>query len=114
MYTTNAVESINSSFKKVTKKGAFPNENALLKLLYLRITELYKKWNGSKVQNWAMVRNQLATNDKIKARIEKYEHLIWRRFDRLFRFATLHSKGGQEHHLSDFLKNLHTFIDKAA
>lgn len=76
MYTTNAVESINSSFRKVTKKGAFPNENALLKLLYLRITELYKKWNGSKVQNWEMVRNQLATNDKIKARIEKYEHLI--------------------------------------
>ena len=76
MYTTNAVESINSSFRKVTKKGAFPNENALLKLLYLRITELYKKWNSSKVQNWAMVRNQLSTNDKIKARIEKYEHLI--------------------------------------
>ena len=61
---------------KVTKKGAFPNEDALLKLLYLRITELYKKWNGSKIQNWAMVRNQLVTNDKIKARIEKYEHLI--------------------------------------
>ena len=76
MYTTNAVESINSSFRKVTKKGAFPNENALLKLLYLRITELYKKWNGSKVQNRAMVRNQLVTDDKIKARIEKYEHLI--------------------------------------
>lgn len=76
MYTTNAVESINSGFRKVTKKGTFPNENALLKLLYLRITELYKKWNGSKVQNWGMVRNQLATNDKIKARIEKYEHLI--------------------------------------
>ena len=76
MYTTNAVESINSSFRKVTRKGAFPNENALLKLLYLRITELYKKWNGSKVQNWALVRNQLAINDKIKARIEKYDHLI--------------------------------------
>ena len=77
MYTSNAVESINSSFRKVTKKGAFPNENALLKLLYLRTTELYKKWNGSKVQNWAMVRNQLATNEKISARIEKYEHMIW-------------------------------------
>lgn len=76
MYTTNAVESINSSFRKVTKKGAFPNENALLKLLYLRITELYKKWNASTVQNWALVRNQLILNDKIKARIEKYEHLI--------------------------------------
>lgn len=76
MYTTNAVESINSSFRKVTKKGAFPNENLLLKLLYLRTTELYKKWNGSKVQNWAMVRNQLAANQKISARIKKYEHII--------------------------------------
>ena len=76
MYTTNAVESINSSFRKVTKKGAFPNENALLKLFYLRTTELYKKWNGSKVQNWAMVRNQLAANEKISARIKKYEHMI--------------------------------------
>lgn len=47
MYTTNAVESINSSFRKVTQKGAFPSENALLKLLYLRITELYK--NGTAV-----------------------------------------------------------------
>lgn len=76
MCTTNAVESINSSFRKVTKKGAFPNENALLKLLYLRTTELYKKWNGSKAQNWAVVRNQLAANEKISARIEKYEHMI--------------------------------------
>ena len=75
MYTTNAVESINSSFRKVTKKGAFPNENTLLKLLYLRTTELYKKWNGSKVQNWAIVRNQLAANKKISARIES-EHMI--------------------------------------
>ena len=76
MYTTNAVESVNSSFRKVTKKGAFPNENALLKLLYLRITELYKKWKNSKVQNWAMVRNQLIINENIRARIEKNEHLI--------------------------------------
>ena len=37
MYTTNAVEDINYSFRKVTKKGAFPNENALLKLLYIRV-----------------------------------------------------------------------------
>ena len=40
MYTTNAVESVHSSFRKVTKKGAFSNENALLKLLYLRTKEL--------------------------------------------------------------------------
>lgn len=66
MYTTNAVESIHSSFRKVTKQGAFHNENALLKLLYLRITELYAKWNGSSVLNWAMVRNQLAVNSKFQ------------------------------------------------
>ena len=40
MYTTNAIESINSSFRKVTKKGAFPSENALLKLLYFLRCEL--------------------------------------------------------------------------
>lgn len=73
MYTTNAVESVNSSFRKVTKKGAFPNENSLLKLLYLRITELYKKWNDRPISNWAMVRNHLAMNDKIQTRIKKYE-----------------------------------------
>ena len=76
IWTNNAGEIINSSFRKVTKKGAFPNENALLKLLYLRTTELYKKWNGSKVQNWSMVRNQLAANEKISVRIKKYEHMI--------------------------------------
>ena len=73
MYTTNAVESINSSLRKVTKKGSFPSEQALIKLLYLRITELYKKWNGRPVPNWAMVRNQLAMDDKLQARILKYE-----------------------------------------
>lgn len=76
MYTTNAVESVNLSFRKVTKQGAFPNENALLKLLYLRITEHYRKWDkNSGVQNWAMVRNQLSVNDKFKKRISKYDNL---------------------------------------
>ncbi|MEE3451708.1 MAG: IS256 family transposase, partial [Acutalibacteraceae bacterium] len=75
MYTTNAVESVNSSFRKVTKRGAFPNEDALMKLLYLRIAELYKKWNNRPVQNWALVRNQLAMDDAIQERIRKYENL---------------------------------------
>ena len=74
MYTTNAIESVNSSFRKVTKKGAFPSEDAVMKALYLRITELYKKWSGRPVSNWAMVRNQLAIDDKIQSRIMKYEN----------------------------------------
>ena len=74
MYTTNAIESVNSSFRKVTKKGSFPSEDAVLKALYLRITELYKKWNGRPVSNWALVRNQLSMDDKIQKRILKYEN----------------------------------------
>lgn len=75
MYTTNAIESVHSSFRKVTKQGAFPNENALLKLLYLRITELYSKWQNGGVKNWALVRNQLAVNINLQNRILKYENL---------------------------------------
>lgn len=70
LYTTNPIESVNSSFRKVTKKGVFPSENALLKLLYLRVSELYKKWNGRPMNNWAMVRNQLSMDEKIQVRIE--------------------------------------------
>ncbi len=39
LYTTNALESVNSSFRLVTRKDAFPNEQTLLKPLYLRVTE---------------------------------------------------------------------------
>ena len=74
MYTTNAIEALNSSFRKVTKKGAFPSEDAVLKALYLRLTELYKKWANRPVPNWAMVRSQLSMDDKIQARIMKYEN----------------------------------------
>ena len=72
MYTTNAVESVHSSFRKVTKKGAFSNENALLKLLYLRTKELHAKWSGGRIQNWAMVLKQLMINETFSSRIEKY------------------------------------------
>lgn len=75
MYTTNAIESINSSFRKVTKRGSFPNENALFKLLYLRVTELYKKWKERPVSNWSMVRNQIAMNPEMQSRIIKYENM---------------------------------------
>ncbi|WP_439647393.1 transposase [Aquibacillus saliphilus] len=72
MYTTNAVKSIHSSFRKVTKKGAFPNENALLKVLYSRVRELEVKWDGGHIRDWAMVMNQLLLNDQIKERVLKY------------------------------------------
>ena len=75
MYTTNSIEAVKSSFRKVTKKGSFPSEDAVMKALYLRITELYKKWKGRPIANWALVRNQLSMDDKMQARMLKYENL---------------------------------------
>ena len=72
MYTTNAVESIHSSFRKVTKKGAFPHENALLKVLYLRIKELETKWENGHISNWSLVRNQLLMYEGLEERVCKY------------------------------------------
>ena len=72
MYTTNAIESINASFRKVVKKGSFPNENAVYKVLYLRVTELQKKWEKGHIRNWSLVLNQLLVNDKFEARINKF------------------------------------------
>lgn len=72
MYTTNAIESVNSSFRKVIKKGALPNETAVLKVLYLRVLELSKKWSSGRVSNWAMVMNQLMMDDRFSTRIQKY------------------------------------------
>ena len=72
MYTTNAIEAINSSFRKVTKKGAFPNENALFKLLYLRCKELAAKWDLGHINNWSQVLNQLMVNELFSQRIDYY------------------------------------------
>ena len=72
MYTTNAIEAINSSYRKVTKRGSFPNDNAVYKLLYLRSKELQKKWDGGHISNWSLVLNQLLVNDKFTERINKY------------------------------------------
>ena len=57
--------SVNSSFRKVTKRRFFPNEDAVFKIFYPRIQELYKKWKGRHVANWAMVRNQLLMDDRM-------------------------------------------------
>ena len=65
MYTNNAIESVNSSLRKVTKKGFFENENSVFKIFFLRITgEFAKKWNNAKMQNWAKVLNQLSCLDE--------------------------------------------------
>lgn len=59
IYTTNMVEGFHRQIRKVTKtKGAFPNDMALLKLIYLATGNIAKKW-VQPLQNWAMTAGQL-------------------------------------------------------
>jgi len=60
IYTTNIIESVHRQFRKLTKtKGAFPNENSLLKLLYVGIQNAQKKWTMP-MRNWSLTVSQLA------------------------------------------------------
>ena len=60
IYTTNAIEAVHRQFRKLTKtKGAFPNENSLLKLLYAGIQNVSKKWTMP-LQNWNLTLSQLS------------------------------------------------------
>jgi len=60
IYTTNIIESVHRQFRKLTKtKGAFPNENSLLKLLYMGIQNAQKKWTMP-IRNWNLTLSQLA------------------------------------------------------
>ena len=59
IYTTNVIESLNSQFRKVTKtKLIFPNDDSLLKMLYLAVERVAKKWTRS-YSDWDLVINQL-------------------------------------------------------
>lgn len=59
IYTTNVVESVNSALRKVTNgKGAFPSEDSVYKVLFLRIKDLKEKWNKP-IRNWSIIQLQL-------------------------------------------------------
>ena len=58
IYTTNAIESVNMSLRKVTKnRGSFPNDDSMLKLLYLALKNIEKKWTMP-IRNWKLALNQ--------------------------------------------------------
>jgi putative transposase len=60
IYTTNAIEAVHRQFRKLTKtKGAFPNEDSFLKLLYAGIQNASKTWTMP-IQNWNLTLSQLA------------------------------------------------------
>ena len=60
IYTTNAIESMNNTLKKTIKnRASFPNDEAVLKLLYLSLKNIIKKWTMP-IRNWGTALNQFA------------------------------------------------------
>jgi len=60
IYTTNAIEGFNRQLRKVTKsKSVFPTDDSLLKMLYLAMTDITKKWTGRR-QDWSRIHAQLS------------------------------------------------------
>lgn len=60
IYTTNAIEGFNRQLRKVTKsKSVFPTDDSLLKMLYLAMMDITKKWTGRR-QDWSLIHAQMA------------------------------------------------------
>ncbi len=67
IYTTNAIESVNMSLRKLTKnRGSFPSDEALLKLFYLALRNISKKWTVP-IRDWkaALTRFTIQFGDRI-------------------------------------------------
>ena len=74
IYTTNIIESVHRQFRTLTKtKGAFPNDNSLLKLLYAGIQNAEKKWTMP-IRNWSLTISQL--NIHFKERLKDALDLV--------------------------------------
>ena len=60
IYTTNAIESLNMSLRKVTKnRGHFPSDEAMSKLIYLALKNIAKKWTMP-IRDWKSALNQFS------------------------------------------------------
>ena len=60
IYTTNTIEGFNRQLRKVTKsKSVFPTDDSLLKMLYLAMMDITKKWTGRR-QDWSLIYAQMA------------------------------------------------------
>lgn len=67
IYTTNAIESVNMSLRKITKnRGSFPSDEALLKLFYLALRNISKKWTMP-IRDWkaALTRFTIQFDDRM-------------------------------------------------
>ena len=59
IYTTNAIESLNSTYRRLnSQRSVFPSDSALLKALYLSTFEATKKWTST-LRNWGRIYGEL-------------------------------------------------------
>ena len=68
IYTTNAIESLNYSLRKVTKnRSAFPDDDSIYKIMYLAIGKASQKWTQP-IRNWGLALNQFSIvfGDRVK------------------------------------------------
>lgn len=71
IYTTNAIESLNHSLRKITKnRGSFPNDDAAMRLLYLGLKNISKKWTMP-IREWKQALNQFAVLFKDRFPVEE-------------------------------------------
>lgn len=60
IYTTNAIESVNMSLRKITKnRGSFPSDESLIKLFYLALRNISQKWNMP-IRDWKAALNRFS------------------------------------------------------
>ena len=72
IYTTNAIESLNSVIRSATKRRKlFPNDESAMKVIYLAISQAAKKWTMP-IQNWRLALNRFMI--EFSDRIQKYDH----------------------------------------
>ena len=67
IYTTNAIESINMSLRKITKnRGSFPSDDSLAKLFYLALQNISRKWTMP-IRDWkaALTRFSIQFEDRM-------------------------------------------------
>jgi len=69
IYTTNAIESLNNSLRKITKtRNSFPSDEAALKLLYMGLKNIMKKWTMP-IRNWSLAIHQFSIHFEGRLRL---------------------------------------------
>lgn len=72
IYTTNAIESLNSVIRSATKRRKlFPNDESAMKVIYLAISQAARKWTMP-IQNWRLALNRFMI--EFGERIQKFAH----------------------------------------